>query len=421
MSSHNKPALQSLLSPRSVDEFLSDYWPDKAPYFAADGDPARLPEFLHANELSNFDALAYVNRRPVAFGNGPKSAHMVASDARTAANLYKMGLTVYFDNITRVIPGAKKFVRQLARELGLNERATRVSAWASPVENGAAPHYDPTDVFSIQLRGTKRFELARVNEVSAPYGKQYTPGASRLTEETFAQMGNGFPDWRNVEFKAVEMKPGSVLFFPRGTWHRTYASADSLAISIMIEPPSAAECVLDQLRLVMLQDPEWRRPLYGAWGNDEERAAAIEQATRLVQKIPDAASAIAAKDIVLPTLTPDKRLAQIDANSRFQRIPNAGAVIEERNEPNSNTTKCMRVTLRDEHNAERTLVAIEIPESHADVVNWLAAQDTPFYARDLQAQFPEIAFDEIKQLLENCARCGLLTLLCFPSINKNKN
>ena len=211
MSSHDKPALQSLLSPRSVDEFLSDYWPDKALYFAVDGDPARLPEFLHTNELSSFDALASVNRRPIAFGNGPRSAHMVATDARNASNLYAMGLTVYFDNITRVIPGAKKFARQMTRELGLNERAARVSAWASPVENGAAPHYDPTEVFSIQLRGTKLFELAWVKEVPAPAGKQYTPGASRMTEETFAQMANGFPDWRNVEFKAVEMKPGSVL------------------------------------------------------------------------------------------------------------------------------------------------------------------------------------------------------------------
>ncbi len=417
MSSHDKPALQSLLSPPSVDEFLSNYWPDKALYFAVDGDPARLPEFLHAKELSSFDSLAHINRRPVAFGNGPKSARMVASDARNASNLYQMGLTVYFDNITRIIPGAKKFARQLARELGVNERAARVSAWASPVENGAAPHYDPTDVFSIQLRGTKLFELARVDEVSAPYGKQYTPGASRLTEETLAQMVNGFPDWHDVEFEKVEMKPGSVLFFPRGTWHRTYASADSFAVSIMIEPPTAAECILDQLRLLMLQDPEWRRPLYGAWGNGQEREAAFEQAAKLVKKIPRIASAISAKDVVLATISLEKRLAHIDSSSRFQRMPNAGVILERQDGSESNTTQRMRITLRDEHNIEHTLMNIEIPAQHVDVVNWLATRDTPFRTRDLQAQFPEIASSEIKQLLENCARCELLTMLWFPSID----
>ncbi len=417
MSSHDKPALQSLLSPPSVDEFLSDYWPDKALYFAVDGDPARLPEFLHAKELSSFDSLAHINQRPVAFGNGPKSARMVASDARNASNLYQMGLTVYFDNITRIIPGAKKFARQLARELGINETAARVSAWASPVENGAAPHYDPTDVFSIQLRGTKLFELARVDEVSAPYGKQYTPGASRLTEETLAQMVNGFPDWHDVEFEKVEMKPGSVLFFPRGTWHRTYASADSFAVSIMIEPPTAAECILDQLRLLMLQDPEWRRPLYGAWGNGQEREAAFEQAAKLVKKIPRIASAISAKDVVLATISLEKRLAHIDSSSRFQRMPNAGVILERQDGSESNTTQRMRITLRDEHNIEHTLMNIEIPAQHVDVVNWLATRDTPFRTRDLQAQFPEIASSEIKQLLGNCARCELLTMLWFPSID----
>ena len=80
-----------------------------------------------------------------------------------------------------------------------------------------------------------------------------------------------------------------------------------------------------------------------------------------------------------------------------------------------------RVTLRDEHNAERTLVSIDISEQHVDIVNGLAAKDTPFYARDLPAQFPQITFDQIKQLLENCARRGLLTLLCSPSIYNNKN
>jgi hypothetical protein len=67
MFSDDKPAPQSLLSPRSVDEFLSDYWPDKALYFAVDGDPARPPEFLHAKALTTLDSLAHINQRDTPF------------------------------------------------------------------------------------------------------------------------------------------------------------------------------------------------------------------------------------------------------------------------------------------------------------------------------------------------------------------
>ncbi len=157
--------------------------------------------------------------------------------------------------------------------------------------------------------------------------------------------------------------------------------------------------------------------MYGAWGNGQEREAAFEQAAKLVKKIPRIASAISAKDVVLATISLEKRLAHIDSSSRFQRMPNAGVILERQDGSESNTTQRMRITLRDEHNIEHTLMNIEIPAQHVDVVNWLATRDTPFRTRDLQAQFPEIASSEIKQLLGNCARCELLTMLWFPSID----
>ena len=45
------------------------------------------------------------------------------------------------------------------------------------------------------------------------------------------------------------MAPGSVLFLPRGTWHYTQAGEPSLSISIVLDPPAALRCLLDQLRL----------------------------------------------------------------------------------------------------------------------------------------------------------------------------
>lgn len=416
MSGSDKPALSALVSPRSVEQFLEQFWPDKSNYFLVEGDPARLPEFLQCKELSSFNSLMRAHKGQIAFSNGMKSSHMLPIDRVFAPNLLKMGLTIFFDDITPYIPGAVAFVRQLEADLGINEASARATAWVSPSENGAACHYDADDIISIQLRGTKRFELAPVREISNPYGRQHSPESGPPPDGVYPQMTDGFPDWQSAEFQTIEMKPGSVLFFHRGLWHRTYASADSLAVSIVMEPLAAIDCVLEQLRLLLIQDPKWRRPLYGAWGNKPEREAALAKTEGLIKEIPRIAGLISAEDTIVPTLPADKRLALIDRNSRFQKVPNVGISLEVHDGSQSDSLQWIRIILRDGSTGEQTLSSIEVPREFVEVVSWLASQDAPFGAQTLEAKFPSIPFGEHKQLLENCVRGGLLKLLWFPAL-----
>jgi ribosomal protein L16 Arg81 hydroxylase len=415
MQDIDKPALQELVSPHSVDD-LERHWPDKPEYFVTEGELSRLPKFLHSNELGSFEALARVYSGGAGFVNAGKSAAMMPADSRSALKLFKMGLTVFLDNITQFVPAAADFLRQLETDLGINPGGARLTAWASPCENGIAPHYDCNDVISIQLLGTKRFELAPVPEITNPYGRHYTPGAAVLGD-MYPQITRGFPHWRDVEFETVEMKRGSVLFYPRGTWHRTRASADSFAVAIVIEPPAAVDCVLEQLRLLMLQSPRWRRPLYGAWGNGRKREAAFAQAAALLQEIPTIAGAISPEDLVRSTLPEEHRLASIDRNSRFQRAPLTGVSLDKPAEAVDDPLQWVRITIKDEHGVEHTLGSIEIPRQYAEVVSWLAAQSAPFRADTVAAKFPAIAFDDHKKLLELCTKGGLLKLLWFPSLD----
>jgi hypothetical protein len=412
MSALDKPALQALIAPRSVDEFYTKYWPDKPGYFVSHGDPARLPAFLRSQELSSFDALAHANQGKVAFTNGAKSSYMMPADTASGEYLFKMGLTVFFADITPDIPGAADFVRQLEADLGINPGATLVTAWASPAKSGAAAHYDADDIISIQLQGVKRFELAPVRGLAEPYARQYTPGTP-FADDLYPQMTAGFPDWREAEFEAVEMRPGSVLCFRRGMWHRTYASGDSLAVTLVIRPPAAADFILQQLRLVLLQHPQWRRPLYGAWGSGDERDAALAQAVRLIKEIPNAAAAISVRDLVLPTLPEAQRLTLIDQDSRFQRVPGTGVDYDEPKGPRGGELQWVRITIKDEHGTVRTRSSIEIPPPCLDMMDWLGKQSVPFAARALQSKFPAVPPDEQLRLLETCTRGGLLKLLWY--------
>lgn len=411
----DKPALQELASPRSVDE-LERHWPDQPKYFLVEGDIARLPAFVRSQELSSFDALASVYRGNAGFVNAAKSSAMMPADSKSALKLFRMGLTVFFDDIAPCVPGATEFLRQLERDLGINPGGARLTAFASPCDNGLAPHYDCNDVVSIQLLGTKQFGLAPLTELPYPYGRHYTPGAAALPD-TYPQMTKGFPDWRGAQFETIEMKRGSVLFYPRGTWHQTRASAaDSFSLSIIIEPPAVVDCVVEQLRLLMLQDPRWRKPLYGAWGDGQRRDSAFAQAAELLREIPAIASAITPKDLVRSTLAQERQMASIDRDSRFQRVPLAGVAFDNATESADGALEWVRITIKDEHAIERTLGRIEVPRQYREVVSWLGAQEAPFTADLLASRFPAIPFEDHKKLLEISTQVGLLTLLPFPAL-----
>jgi len=419
MSAPDKPALSTLVSPRSLEEFYAGFTPgdgENAGYFVSEGDPGRLPAFLRAGELQSCEALARVNNGQVWQSNGPKSSYMMPIDKKTAEFVYKMGLTVFFTDIASAVPGAKGFARQLEADLGLNPGACRVTAWASPSENGAACHYDAHDIISIQLRGTKQFELAPVEGLSNPYGTQYSAGATRPEDEAFPQMAGGFPESRDADFQTFVLEPGSVLFFPRGTWHRTYASGESLAVAFVMEPPSAADCVLRQLRYVLLQDPKWRQPLYGAWGEGPAQAAAFEKITELLAELPDLGRVITPEHVALAMLPEDKRLERIGLDSRFQRIPDV--TIATAPLPGEVSQPGVRIVRRREDGSEETLATLKIPRQALDVLGWLVEREAAFGADELAAAFPAIPFDGLKKLLKSCAQGGLLRLLWFPPIDR---
>ncbi len=419
MSAPDKPALSALVVPRSLEEFFAGFTPGdgaEAGYFVSEGDPGRLPAFLRADELQSCEALARVNNGQVWQSNGPKSSYMMPIDKKTAEFVYKMGLTVYFTDITSTVPGAQGFVRQLEADLGLNPGACRLTAWASPSENGAACHYDAHDIISIQLRGTKQFELAPVEGLRNPYGTQYSAGATRPDDEAFPQMAGGFPDSRDADFQSFVLEPGSVLFFPRGTWHRTYASGNSLAVAFVMEPPSAADCVLRQLRYVLLQDPNWRQPLYGAWGEGRQQAAAFETIAELLAELPDLARVITPEHVALAMLPEDRRLERIGLNSRFQRIPDV--TITTAPVPGEAPQPGIRIVRRREDATEETLATLKIPHQALGVLGWLVEREAAFGADELAAAFPDIPFDGLKKLLKSCAQGGLLRLLWFPPIDR---
>lgn len=398
-------ALAALIAPTAPHIFLRDFWPERV--FHTHGPLARLPAPFSARELSSFGALASGYRGWLGFGQGAKSSRMVSVQQLNPLHLYEIGLSVCLPDISENVPGADAFLRALESDLGIEPGSSGITVWASPKGDGAPTHFDSEDVFSIQLAGTKRFEVAPMKEYAFPVGGQFAPGAKPY-DEMYPQIERGFPEVVESDFQAVDMKPGSVLYIPRGTWHRTVAEQDSFAISIGIRPPAIADSFLEQLRYVLLQDPEWRRPMYGARGNPAQRREALERARRTLERAPAIVRSISTEHLA-PMPEPE-RLKRIDRETSFQREPGT------RMELPAREGDLLRVfAVRGDAN-DQPLLQMTVPPQYLGAFAWLAEVRAPFSAGELADRFADVPFEQQRKILDVLTRAHYLRLLWYPRI-----
>ena len=411
MADASGSTLGALTEPLSAAAFLRDYWPSKS--FVAHGDPARLPSFLRAPELGSVEALSRAYRGKLRFTSGRKYQKMVGIDQVSATSLYRMGLTVQFEDIAPVVADTAPGLRRLESELGVPAGSARASVFSSPQSDGLSEHFDAQDLFSIQLKGTKRFRIAPVRELPYPCGTQFVP-SSEPFEFLYPQVREGFPEASNAEFTTVDMKPGSVLFVPRGTWHATESGGDSLSVSIGLYLPSAADCVLEQLQLLLVQDAEWRRPLYGGCGNGAAREQAAAALSRLIERLPRDCASLTVRDALSGLQSPEQRLSAIAPASRFQKTPHSRLAIEPGPPSRGQPSEVVVITLADASYGERVSMCVEIVPQAAAVFRWIGESRAAFSAAELAERFAAFPFEQHRELLEAATRAGLVRLLCFP-------
>jgi 50S ribosomal protein L16 3-hydroxylase len=78
-------------------------------------------------------------------------------------------------------------------------------------------------------------------------------------------------DMLDEDAMEVVMKPGCVLFVPRGYWHETTTEEDSLSLNFTFSQPTWADVFTKSLQEVLLRSPEWRDLADGLEGTDQER------------------------------------------------------------------------------------------------------------------------------------------------------
>ncbi|WP_371396768.1 JmjC domain-containing protein [Fretibacter rubidus] len=306
-------ALAELLHPLDAKHFFKDYW-DKQSILIQGGGHGRFHSImteadfvdaLYKAKLSS-PSLRYLQK---SLGDRQESLDYFLRQKATwvephsTAQLAKdfHGGTMVYVAIENAVASVKSYCRSIFPDF---KSQISINAYFSAGRDASAfdAHFDPQDVFILQLEGQKEWQLWNQNRVTNPISgipkSKSVPQAKLPADET------------------VILTPGDVLYVPRGMWHwpRLLDDNPSLHLTVTLIMPRPVD-VLDWLKVVMSEDETFRASLPFSSYQDGavERSASLNQAIRFLTETlasPEAKSIAAAYMLqkgvrsIMPTLEP---------------------------------------------------------------------------------------------------------------------
>jgi hypothetical protein len=390
--------LNALFGPKKARIFQPTAWP--ASPVVHHGPPERLPAPFRDGDLSSFERLAssveidagtrgvsvYGSgfRGEVAF-TGRRGSQVIHSiRAASPSRLRQAGLNILFQEFR--LPSLEPWLDQLAAEVGIPNQAIRLYAFAAPSggAQGTDAHWDPNEVIHVQLQGTKILRLAPNAHVVNP-----DMFATPFAEDLVGQFHEGAPVKPPTSWQEVRLRPGSVVYFPRGYWHETSTQVPSFGVGLGFYWPTPVDVIVEHLRARLRQEAGWRAPLFGiqasaaAVRHHEQRLSALMEGLGLsaVQYPPGEALA--------RLLPPGQRVGRRGLAGRYVRLP---FTLSRRRQKDENYAILI-------HMRGGAFLEMEVSAPFSEAIAWIAARATSFSLRELAAACPGLARREQEQIL----------------------
>lgn len=364
--------LAALLGPEQAARFRGQHFPGRL--FHHQADAACWPAWLQSEALQRTSALDPLYRGELDATRGGRATYRLAG-ASPSRLVDDLGLTVRLGELDQHLVGATAWLRALEQELGLPVRSCALHGFVNAPGVGLGAHCDPSEHLLIHVRGRKHIQVAPSAEGSF-YGRSHSlhlaPSASDAAqrEAGYAEWGAHLPP----DAETIELRPGAVLFMPRGCYHETRGGDDGVSLSVVVRMhiPSYAELWVDYLRDYLGQDAAWRTPAAGAWSTDAAARAAHHD--RLGTLIAAASSQLAALDRA-PPFAPRDANTDVTACTRFVRNP---AVLLEVDSQRS------VLAVREEQGHGATRENDKLGPSALELVERIGAYGVPFTLAELQ-------------------------------------
>lgn len=195
-------------------------------------------------------------------------------DPQAVMRLFDAGATITWNALNHFRPNLRALSADLATRF--STRVDIMSFLAKPAVQGFRPHYDPVDLFIVQLEGTKRWTVWPTVEER--------PGGSR----SFTS-----PDQLGAPLWQASLAPGDVLYLPFNTPHAVMSEdAVSLHMSVMIRPRRWEDLLQETVQELLSADREFGD--FPFLGGEHDLAAEFRQKADRLAKLLTAADPEAA-------------------------------------------------------------------------------------------------------------------------------
>jgi quercetin dioxygenase-like cupin family protein len=170
---------------------------------------------------------------------------------------FRAGKTLIHGGLNLTRPNLRALARSMTDRFAAK---SEIVAFLSPAGQRGGIHSDPTDVFVIQLEGTKRWQVWP------------TPQVRRPGEDTYS-----FPSLPEPVLE-VSVQPGDVLYIPHSTPHcASSESSVSLHVTVVTGARSWGRHLLAAVQDILHNNPEFWDTPYLDEASPQEMVAKIEQ------------------------------------------------------------------------------------------------------------------------------------------------
>ncbi len=262
-----KTGLLPLIHPLKMTEFLS-HFRNNEPFVVHhdSNEHLELRSFSLPNLLSSWTDSVQVHLPDLR-----DEASAVDVPAAEAKKMFEEGMGILFNDINRFYPLLQDWVDTLKSDLGISAQTYgRSLIYVTPDGKGTAPHFDQNINFVLQVSGTKTWTMGKNSSVMNPMVR-HTMGQP-VDPEMMSYLIEPMAEQMPAKIMRFELKPGSLLFVPRGMWHETQAEGEALSLNFTFTAPTWADLFLAALRSRLVLSPEWRE---SAVVSEEEKFASL--------------------------------------------------------------------------------------------------------------------------------------------------
>jgi hypothetical protein len=374
----NVRTFADLLHPVTPEEFFAEYH-DKKPLHIP-GTPDKFTSVMSwqtLNDMLNMTAVwsgislqLVVEQKMVPISDycrpaiGRDNVQSMQPDAARITALLRQGATLVANDVDALSPGLRSLAQTLEIALGAKAQANAYCSWRQ--RQAFDSHFDTHDVYAIHVEGEKIWQIYR------------TRADRPIAHPRFKQFGQAHHDRaKGKVLMEVTMRPGDLLYLPRGQYHDALAS-DSSALHVTLGLTAV-------IGIDAIGDPLFRANVPGPGSDDK---GLMDHMRNLARRLGEIAASPEAQEQF-------KRFRQEHRYHRGGfRLPDSVLAPEFRVRARGLSV----VRVGDDWALADKVRSVPIPRGSDRLVAWVIAQEH-FSSADIAAAFPNKAVEDRTRLL----------------------